>query len=1000
MPVELLPEAHRDYYGRYAGEPSPEQLARYFHLDDADRMAVDRHRGEHSRLGFAVQLGTVRFLGTFSADPAQVPSGAVSYLAAQLGIPPGCWRDYQDEQVRWRHAREIRSLYGYRDFGSQPESFRLVRWLYTRAWLSSERPSLLLDLATAWLVERKVLLPGVTVLERLVGRVRERAVTRLWGMLAKAPSSEQRRALQSLLEVPEGSRQSVLDQLRRGPVKVSGPALVGALKRLCAIREVGVGDLDLAGVPPGRLKTLARYAASAWAPTLARMPADRRIATLLAFARAFETTAMDDALELLDQLITELRATAKKTGQKARIRTLRDLDAAALQLREACALLLDEALATHQLRAAVFERVPRERLVEAVAVVQALARPADDCYQQELVDGYRRVRYFLPALLRTVAFQATPEGQAVLRALEFLAEIESQSKPEMDQAPLEIVPRSWRRWVLGPDGRIDRRAYTLCVLERLQDSLRRRDVFVVRSDRWGDTRAKLLQGADWEKARPQVCHTLGLDRAPDGELQTLAQQLDLAYQRTAANLPTNRAVRIESPGGRDTLVLTGLDKLEEPPTLTALRDQVAALLPQVDLPEALLEIHARTGFADEFTHISETGARATDLSVSLCAVLLAEACNIGLEPLVRRDVPALTRGRLSWVQQNYIRSETLVRANARLVDAQAQIGLAQALGGGEVASADGLRFVTPTRTVNAGPNPKYFGVGRGITYYNFTSDQFTGFHGIVVPGTLRDSMFLLEGLLEQQTSLNPLEIMTDTAGASDIVFGLFWLLGYQFSPRLADLGGTRLWRVDPAADYGVLNDIARHRVSLELITRHWDDLLRVAGSLKLGTVSASELMRTLLRSERPSALARALAELGRIPKTLHLLSFIDDKAFRRRILTQLNRGESRGSLARAVFHGQHGEVRQRYREGQEDQLGALGLVVNVIVLWNTLYMDAAINHLQAQGVAIDPLDMGRLSPLGHRNINFLGRYSFALADPVKSGQLRPLRDPGEVEGLK
>jgi TnpA family transposase len=84
-------------------------------------------------------------------------------------------------------------------------------------------------------------------------------------------------------------------------------------------------------------------------------------------------------------------------------------------------------------------------------------------------------------------------------------------------------------------------------------------------------------------------------------------------------------------------------------------------------------------------------------------------------------------------------------------------------------------------------------VGRGITYYNFTNDQFTGFHGIVIPGTLR-ALFLLAGLLEQQTSLQPQEIMTDTAGYSDVVFGLFWLLGYQFSPRLADIGEARYWR--------------------------------------------------------------------------------------------------------------------------------------------------------------------------------------------------------------
>lgn len=297
--------------------------------------------------------------------------------------------------------------------------------------------------------------------------------------------------------------------------------------------------------------------------------------------------------------------------------------------------------------------------------------------------------------------------------------------------------------------------------------------------------------------------------------------------------------------------------------------------------------------------------------------------------------------------------------------------------------------------MNSGPNRKYFGSKRGITYYNFTSDQFTGFHGIVVPGTLRDSMFILEGLLEQQTSLRPTEVMTDTAGASDVVFGLFWILGYQFSPRLADVGGVRFWRIDPDADYGPLNGLSRNRVNTQRIAASWDDMLRVAGSLKMGTVSASELIRSLLRSDRPSTLAGAIGDLGRIAKTLYLLAYVDDETYRRRILTQLNRGEARHALARGVFHGRRGEVRRRYREGQEDQLSALGLVVNVLVLWNTIYMDAAIERLRENSAGVDVDDVSRLSPLVHQNINFLGQYSFALSEAVARGQLRPLRDPEE-----
>ena len=320
----------------------------------------------------------------------------------------------------------------------------------------------------------------------------------------------------------------------------------------------------------------------------------------------------------------------------------------------------------------------------------------------------------------------------------------------------------------------------------------------------------------------------------------MAARLDSAYRDTAARLPENASVRIETAAdGTATLSLSALDKLEELPSLVALRAAVAARMPRVDLPELLLEMHARTGFAAEFTHASERGARAGDLPTSICAVLLAEACNTGLEPLIRLDTPALRRSRLSWVRQNYLRAETLTRANAALVAAQAAIPLARAWGGGDVASADGLRFIVPIRTIHSGPNPRYFGQERGVTYYNLISAS---------------------------------------------------------SPAWA----------------------------------------------------------------ASSCPARELEEWGRVVKSLYLLSYIDDESYRRRILVQLNRGEGRHQLARAVFHGKRGELHQRYREGQEDQLGALGLAVNVIVLWNTLYTDAALAQLRAEGLQVRDEDVARL----------------------------------------
>ena len=144
---------------------------------------------------------------------------------------------------------------------------------------------------------------------------------------------------------------------------------------------------------------------------------------------------------------------------------------------------------------------------------------------------------------------------------------------------------------------------------------------------------------------------------------------------------------------------------------------------------------------------------------------------------------------------------------------------------------------------------------------------------------------------------------------------------------------------------------------------------------------------------RPTTLARALTELGRIVKILHVLRYIDDPTFRRRILVQLNRQESRHSLGRKLFLGERGEIKNPLRQGQEEDLGAFGLVLNIITHWNAVYMQEVVRQLEQEGWAVDPADEARLSPIMWRHINFLGRYEFSLPDDVANGSLRPLRNP-------
>ena len=414
MAAGFLSEEQVARYGRFAEDPSPGELERFFRLDEQGWALLATKRRDHNRLGFAVQWGTVRMLGRFLADPTDVPATAVGFVAEQLGIAePSCIAGYgQREPTQHEHAREIRRECGYREFASGETELRA--FVAARAWATDEGPRTLFDRAVLWLVEQRVLLPGVTVLGRLVGEVRAAEHERLWTTLADAASPELRRELEGLLNVPPGSRTSTLDRWRSAPSRVSGQELARALRRAGEIRSLGAGAVELSGVPAGKLAALARYGLTAKAPTLRELTASRRAATLLATVRQLGTASIDDALDLFDVLMaTRLLAQATRRGNEERLRSLPRLRRAAATVATAARVLLDAPEASADRPVSVAELwgeidrlVGREQLAAAVATVSEFApdQDADDGaeWRAELVKRYPSVRGFIGLLVEVV----------------------------------------------------------------------------------------------------------------------------------------------------------------------------------------------------------------------------------------------------------------------------------------------------------------------------------------------------------------------------------------------------------------------------------------------------------------------------------------------------------------------------------------------------------------------------------------------------------------------
>ncbi|MEU4516281.1 Tn3 family transposase [Nonomuraea wenchangensis] len=1034
MPAEFLSAEQRAAYVSFIEVPSLSDLEKFFFLDSFDRHVIAQSRADSHRLGVAVQIGTVRYKGLFLEDPLAVPWPVVDYLAEQLGIGDTSQVKKYAERLKttYEHAWMIRDAYGYHTFDdtsswSERQLTRQFRtFLHGRAWTHAEGPVALFEQSVAWLRRHRVLLPGVTVLERLVGSVRERADVRMYTVVTKQVHRADPNlpaALSGLLVVPEGSRISELEKLRQAPKRTSGTEMVKALQRVDNLAGVGLGRVAVSKVPVRRMKTLAKYGAGSKAPALDRLVEPRRTATLLAVTRSLEAEAIDDALDLFALLMaTRLISPARRKSADERLRMLPRLERASKLVAKAGRVLVDQLdLIDHEgadldvaaMWTAVAEiaGTSKEQVRAALDVVEDLV-PEDDgaaeaAMRAALVEKYHTVRPFLRLLGESKALSAAPGGRRVLAAVRRLPELSRRQVSKKPLLPKEIdaalVTASWKRAVYAnpdlPQGAVDRDAYVVCVLEHLLRALTIRDVFASPSLCWADPRAHLLAGAQWEAIAEDVLASLSLTDPVQKHLNDKVVALDAAWKQTAARLEEageDALVSVVTPagGGRARLSVEKLGALGESESLAWLRAACQAMLPRIDLPELLLEVHAWTGFLAAYVHLADVSTRMNDLPRSLVALLISEACNVGITPVIKAGDEALTRGRLSHVDQNYVRAETHAAANAILIEHQGRVPIVAEWGGGLLASVDGLRFVVPVKTINAGPSPKYYGYKRGLTWLNAVNDQVAGIGQMVVPGTPRDSLYILDCLINLDAGPKPEVVTTDHASDSDMVFGIFSMLGYRFAPRFADLGDQRFWRTElpdrSTGDYGVLEAIARNKLNPKKVTTQWPDMLRVAGSLVTNQVRAYDLLRMFARQGNPTPLGQAFAEYGRIDKTMHLLSMLDpmDSSYRRSLGKQLSVQESRHRLARKICHGNAGRIRQAYREGQEDQLAALGLVVNAVVLWNSRYLSAIVDQLRAQGVPVKDEDVARLSPLGHAHLNCLGRYAIASSAPDKG--LRPL----------
>jgi hypothetical protein len=378
-------------------------------------------------------------------------------------------------------------------------------------------------------------------------------------------------------------------------------------------------------------------------------------------------------------------------------------------------ILLNQDIEDNSVRVKTFEYITPDELKVSLKETQQLIRPENDAYVDYFGKSYNRVRRFSSKLLATLKFQVRGSDSGLLTALNLVHEIHLGRRQKLpDDAPTEFIPEPWQPYVQSGQ-KIDRRYYELAALWLLRQKLRSGDIYLAQSRRFSELETYFIPPKEWSLCREEVVNLTGTPidaklrlAERENELIVLMGQVEELLNQPDSDLREERGSLVLSPFKADEKTLE----------LKHLAEEITSRLPRIEITDLLVEVDSWTDFSNAFEHLNLAQNNDGNSVLSLYSCLLAQACNLDFQQMATST--GLLYRRLCWFNNWYIRDETLRSANNLLIDYHYDLSLSHLWGGGMLSSSDGQRFPAKGSLRQARSLPRYFGYGKGVTFYSWT----------------------------------------------------------------------------------------------------------------------------------------------------------------------------------------------------------------------------------------------------------------------------------------